>query len=160
MLMKKGLDSKTIFEEEIKEEIENLIDELLLLTSAEIKVVILSSSSFLPKFTLASRKKTALKRTQKEFCRFKMNKEGKISVLILISLKENFVQIIASKNVDNIVPPETWYSAINAIISTIKTTRSHLGIQNAVITIANELCKYFPRKEEHSGLFPDNVFLK
>lgn len=81
-------------------------------------------------------------------------------ILIMLSLKERKVQVLADKNINDKVTQDTWDRAVEIIVNNIKQNNQAQGIIQAVQYVGNILAQHFPRKQNDINEISDEVEIK
>jgi putative membrane protein len=75
-------------------------------------------------------------------------------ILIMISLLERRVQILADRAIDEKVPPATWNTVVQQLVSAIKEGRPAEGLCRAIAHCGELLAEHFPARPEDN---PDEL---
>lgn len=75
-------------------------------------------------------------------------------ILIMISLLERRVQVLADKAINEKVPPETWVHLVKDLIHAIKEGRATEGLCRMIVQCGELLAQHFPAR---SGDNPDEL---
>lgn len=78
-------------------------------------------------------------------------------ILILISLFEHRVQILADSGINAKVPPNTWDEIVAVIVDGLKNKRSATAICQAVERCGELLQEHFPRKHDDTDELPNLI---
>ena len=106
--MMKKLDALSFLTEAERNQIKECIGEAEKFTSGEIRVLIVSASSVIPKLCKTDQAKAVVRRAKAEFRRLGINKTHRSTgILILISLEEHMVRIQPDKAIDDLLPQDT-----------------------------------------------------
>lgn len=97
-------------------------------------------------------------RARREFTRLGIGKtEGATGVLVMISIFEHDVVVLADKAINDKVAPDTWKREVQILLTGVKAGRAGEGIAAAVTEIGALLAKHFPRREGDVNELPDDV---
>jgi uncharacterized membrane protein len=128
-------------------------------TSGEIKVLVVGSCQ--KPWPFISAQKAIYRRALKEFSAMRIGKTADhTGILIMLSLKERKVQILADKNINDKVTQETWDKAVEIIVNNIKQNNQAQGIIQAIEYVGNVLAQHFPRKENDTNEISDEIEIK
>jgi putative membrane protein len=95
------------------------------------------------------------RRAELAFYQHGLNKtrEG-TGILIMISLLERRVQVLADKGINEKVPSGIWNHLVEELIQHIKAGRTSDGLSRAITQCGDLLARYFPAKEKDN---PDEL---
>lgn len=159
--MKNISDAQTFLTEVELKQVKDCITEAEKLTSGEIKVLICSASSILPRVTIADKEKAVIRRAKREFSRLGINKtKDSTGILILISVEERMVRVQPDEAIDDIMPQSTWQPLVNCVVEGIKGGFPARGLCNAVSQMGNFLSKHFPIKPGDVDELSNDVVIK
>lgn len=131
------------------------------MTSGEIRVLVVAASSILPLFGKKERRAALRRRAVKEFAKLGIqNTRDKTGVLIMVSLEERMVQVLAGSGINSVVPESTWPAMVQCITEGIKQGNPARGISMAVTDIGKMLSENFPAKLDDSDELPNEVVIK
>lgn len=144
-----------------KEEIADAIAKAEAKTSGEIRVLVVAASSVVPQLTKGEQRMALLHRAEKEFVKLGIqNTRDKTGVLIMVSLEERMVQVLAGSGINDLVPENTWPDMVQCIVDGIKAGNTAQGISRAVAVIGTMLAEHFPVKSDDSNELSDSVVIK
>ncbi len=131
------------------------------LTSGEIRVLVVAASSVLPKLGKKDQKRALRHRAEREFTRLGMqNTRDRTGVLIMISIEERMVQVLAGSAINSVVPENSWPAMVQCVVEGIKGGNPARGITTAVAGIAGMLSEHFPEKPDDSNELSNAVVIK
>lgn len=82
---------------------------------------------------------------------------GRTGVLIFVSLAEHYVEIIADKGINDVVPANAWDQAVADFLDKVKAGHLADGFI-AVVNDCGELLKqHFPASKENNNQLPDHL---
>lgn len=144
-----------------KEEIADAIAKAEGKTSGEIKVLVVAASSVVPQLTKGEQRMALRNRAEKEFVKLGIqNTREKTGVLIMVSLEERMVQVLAGSGINSVVPESIWPEMVQWIVEGIKSGNIAQGISTAVAAIGTLLAEHFPLKSDDSNELSDSVVIK
>jgi len=144
-----------------KEEIADAIAKAEAKTSCEIRVLVVAASSVVPQLTKSEQRMALRHRAEKEFVRLGIqNTRDRTGVLIMVSLEERMVQVLAGSGINTLVPENTWPDMVQCIVDGIKAGNTAQGISKAVAAIGSLLAEHFPVKSDDSNELSDSVVIK
>lgn len=82
---------------------------------------------------------------------------NRTGVLILVSLLERRVQILADAGIHPKVPPETWERLANRITSGMKSGQTCASFIEAIDACGRLLAEHFPRRPDDTDELPDRL---
>lgn len=82
---------------------------------------------------------------------------GATGVLIYLSLDERRAELIADAAIHVKVAPETWGSAMAALVAAVKDGRPGDGMAEAVRQVGAVLAEHFPRSADDRNELPDRL---
>lgn len=152
------------------EEIKKAIVQAELTTSGEIVVTIFKPLNrflkiraillgwLIPSFSLKS---LAHQKAVNEFMRLGIQQtQGRTGVLICIAPEEKMINIIADRDINNLVESKIWDAAVVQIQSSINLHLAGVGICHSIKFIGQVLAEHFPRKADDKNELPDEVHLE
>lgn len=144
-----------------KEEIADAIAKAEAKTSGEIRVLVVAASSVVPQLTKSEQRMALRHRAEKEFVKLGIqNTRDRTGVLIMVSLEERMVQVLAGSGINSVVPESTWPDMVQCIVEGIKAGNTAQGISAAVAAIGTLLAEHFPLKSDDSNELSDSVVFK
>ncbi len=102
------------------------------------------------------RRRAVRRRAEREFVRLGIAQtRERTGVLVMLSLRERRVQILADRAINEKVPPGTWNDGVAEIVDAIRKKRPADGICEAVRRIGEHLAAHFPRRPDDVNELPD-----
>jgi uncharacterized membrane protein len=143
------------------DDIADAISKTEAMTSGEIRVLVVAASSILPLLSKSERRAALRRRAEKEFTKLGIqNTRDKTGVLIMVSIEERMVQVLAGSGINSVVPENTWPSMVQCIVEGIKAGNPAEGILTAVTDIGKMLSEYFPIKSDDYNELSNAVVIK
>jgi len=159
--MKTYKDALNFLSSDQRNEISDAIAKAETITSSEIRVLVVAASSLLPKSSKSDQKEALRSRAIKEFSKLGMyNTKDKTGVLIMVSIEERMVQVLAGNGINSVVPENTWPSLVQRITEGIKAGNPAQGIILAVTDIGTMLSEKFPIKPDDSNELSNVIIIK
>lgn len=159
--MKTYKDALNFLTNEQRDEIAGAIAKTEALTSGEIRVLVVAASSVVPQLTKSEQRMALRHRAVKEFAKLGIqNTQDRTGVLIMVSIEERMVQVLAGSGINSIVPENTWPSMVQCITEGIKAGNPTQGISKAVADIGKLLSEHFPIKSDDSNELSNAVVVK
>lgn len=81
----------------------------------------------------------------------------KSGVLILLSLMEHRVQLLADAGIHRRVPPETWERLVQQIASGMKEGHPFEALRGAIDACGRLLAEHFPKRPDDTDELPDHL---
>lgn len=81
----------------------------------------------------------------------------KSGVLILLSLMEHRVQILADAGIHQRVPPEIWEKLVQQIASGVKEGHPFEALRGAIDACGQLLAEHFPKRPDDTDELPDHL---
>jgi putative membrane protein len=78
-------------------------------------------------------------------------------ILILVSLLEHRVEVLADRGINEKVPPETWNEIVNTITTGLKSRRACEAFCKAVQRCGDILATHFPRQADDRNELPNKL---
>ena len=154
-------DAQAFLSETARNEISACIAEVEKRTSAEIKVLVVAASSWFPRLAKNDQEAAIQKRAIKEYQLLGIgNTRDDTGVLIMISLEERKVRVLAGEAINQSVPPTTWATAANSITQSFKSALHSKGICTAVNDIGMHLTEHFPVRPDDTNEISNSVIIK
>jgi putative membrane protein len=154
-------DALNFLTSEQRDEIADAIAKAEAVTSGEIRVLVVAASSVLPQLSKSEQRTVLRRRAVKEFAKLGIqNTRDRTGVLIMVSIEERMVQILAGNGINSIVPENTWPSMVHCITEGIKAGNPAQGISKAVADIGKLLSEHFPIKSDDSNELSNAVVVK
>ena len=102
------------------------------------------------------RKRAVRRRAEREFVRLGIaSTQGRTGVLLMLSLRERMVQVLADKAIHEKLPPSAWEETVNQVVGEIRKGRTADGLCQAVRSIGERLATHFPRRADDVNELPD-----
>jgi len=159
--MKIYKDALNFLSGEQRNVVEDAIAKAEALTSGEIRVLVVAASSVLPLFNKNDRKIALRRRAEREFAKLGIhNTRDRTGVLIMVSIEERMVQVLAGSGINSVVSESTWPAMVRCIVEGIKAGDPASGISSAVAEIGKMLSEYFPIKSDDSNELSNEVVFK
>jgi putative membrane protein len=83
--------------------------------------------------------------------------EGRVGILLFLSLDEHRAEIVADEAIHSLVAPERWGEAMAALIARIKDGDAAGGMAAAVGQIGTVLLAHFPKTTTDTNELPDRL---
>jgi putative membrane protein len=156
--MIKKIDALNFLTEAELLQVKDCIRDAESLTSGEIKVVIASASSIIPRQRKSDQERAVIWKAKSLFRKLGINKtRDSTGILILISLEEHMVRVHPDAAIDRILSESTWQPLVNCIIDGIKGGLPAKGICMSISQIGTLLAKHFPIKHDDKDELPNEV---
>lgn len=140
-----------------KTAIKNAVQQAESRTSGEIRVLVVSASK--RPWNLTSPEKAVHQRARREFASMGIgNTADRTGILIMLSLKERRVEVLADKGINDKV--KAWEEVVEIIVSNIKQGKQAAGIIQAVEFVGKILAEHFPRKKDDTNELSDEIAVK
>ena len=78
-------------------------------------------------------------------------------VLIFVAVAEHYVEIIADRGIDALVPPDTWDQAVAEFIERVRGGRVAEGFLAAIGAVGERLAEHFPRAPDDTEELPNHL---
>jgi len=85
------------------------------------------------------------------------NTEGRSSILLFVSVAEHYVEIIADKGINDVVPAGTWENVVNDFITKVKAGQYVEGFLVAIDDCGSILAEHFPAQVDDVNELPDHL---
>lgn len=96
------------------------------------------------------------RRAEREFVRLGIAQtRDHTGVLLMLSLRERMVQVLADRAINEKVPPGTWEPLAAGIADAIRQKRTADGLCEAVQKVGEYLAAHFPRRSDDANELPD-----
>lgn len=159
--MKTCKDALNFLADAERDEIADAIAKAEAMTSGEIRVLIVAASSILPKLGKKEQRIALRQRAVREFTKLGIqNTRDKTGVLVMVSLEERMVQVLAGSGINSVVPEHTWSAMVRCITEGIKAGSPAKGIVAAVADIGKMLAENFPMKSDDANELSNTVVIK
>jgi uncharacterized membrane protein len=159
--MKTYKDALNFLSSDQRNEIADAISKAETMTSGEIRVLVVAASSLFPKRSKNGQKEALRQRAVKEFSKLDIhNTKDKTGVLIMVSLEERMVQVLAGNGINSVVPEETWPTLVHRVTEGIKAGNPAQGIIMAVTDIGTMFSEKFPLQPDDSNELSNVVVIK
>lgn len=147
-----------------KNEIESCIADIEKKTSAEIKLLVVQSSRplrFIPRISEKDKEKDVLRRAKEEYHKLGIgNTQEDTGILIMISLAEEMVWVLAGEAINRKIPQDRWPTMVNTIITGIRSGFAGKSICVALQSISGILQEHFPVKPDDVNEICNSVVIK
>lgn len=159
--MKTYKDALNFLTDAEKNEIAGAIARAEAITSGEIRLLVVAASSVFPQLSKGEKRAAVRGRAIREFSKLEIqNTRDRTGVLIMVSIEERMVQILAGTGINSIVPENTWPSMVKCITEGIKAGNPASGIVRAVADIGEMLSKHFPVRSDDFDELSNAVAVK
>lgn len=159
--MKTYQDALNFLTSDQRNEIADAIAKAEAMTSGEIRILVVAASSVLPLLSKKDRKIAVRRRAEREFAKLKIqNTRDRTGVLMMVSLEERMVQVLAGVGINSVVPENTWPVMVRCITEGIKAGNPAQGITMAVADIGKMLSENFPIKADDYNELSNAVVIK
>lgn len=85
------------------------------------------------------------------------NTEERTGILLFVSIAEHYVEIIADKGINDVVPNGTWDNIVNNFVFRVKNGQYTEGFITAIETCGDMLEEHFPGQENDTNELPDRL---
>lgn len=85
------------------------------------------------------------------------NTEGRTGILLFVSVAEHYVEVIADKGINDVVPDGTWDKVVNDFVLKVKEKRYTQGFIDAIEDCGNILAEHFPAQRENENELPNHL---
>ena len=85
------------------------------------------------------------------------NTEGRTGILIFVSVAEHYVEVIADKGINDVVPDGTWDRVVAEFIARVKARQYTQGFVAAVEECGDILSEHFPAQFENVDELPNHL---
>jgi putative membrane protein len=85
------------------------------------------------------------------------NTEGRTGILLFVSVAEHYVEIIADKGINDVVPEGTWDKVVNAFVGQVKAGQYTQGFVAAVENCGTILAEHFPAQIDDINELPNHL---
>lgn len=82
---------------------------------------------------------------------------GRTGVLIFVSLAEHYVEIIADKGINDVVPANAWDQAVAKFVQKVKAGQLAAGFITVVNDCGDLLKQYFPAAKDNKNELPNRL---
>lgn len=142
-------------------EIEDAISKAEMMTTGEIRVLVTAASSVLPKFNKKNQRVALRRRAVREFSKLGIhNTRDKTGVLVMVSIEERMVQVLAGSGINSVVPENTWHIMVQSVTEGIKAGNPAQGISKAITDIGTILSEHFPLKPDDTNELSNALIIK
>jgi putative membrane protein len=83
--------------------------------------------------------------------------QARTGVLILVSVAEHYVEIIADEGINGLVPPGTWDSAVADFVEQVRAGQIAEGFLAVVEVVGKRLAEHFPRPANDRDELPNRL---
>lgn len=159
--MKTYQDALNFLTDDQRGEVADAISKAEAMTSGEIRVLVVAASSVLPLLSKVGQRNALMRRAVREFTKLGIqNTRDRTGVLIMVSIEERLVKVLAGSGINSVVPEKTWPAMVQSITEGIKTGDPVKGIATAVSEIGVMLSEHFPVKSDDTNELPNTVVIK
>ena len=85
------------------------------------------------------------------------NTQGRTGILLFVSIAERYVEVIADKGINDVVPTGTWDKIVNDFINQVKAGRPGDGFIGAINGCAEIMREHFPASDINPDELPDHL---
>ena len=85
------------------------------------------------------------------------NTEGRTGVLIFVSVAERYVEVIADKGINDVVPAGTWDKVVSDFITQVRAGQYTQGFITTIENCGEILAEHFPAKVENINELPNHL---
>lgn len=85
------------------------------------------------------------------------NTEERTGILLFVSIAEHYVEIIADKGINDVVPNGTWDNIVNNFVSHVKNGQYTEGFITAIESCGSILEEHFPGEVNGTNELPDRL---
>lgn len=85
------------------------------------------------------------------------NTEGRTGILLFVSVAEHYVEIIADKGINDVVPAGTWDKVVSDFVSKVKAGQYTEGFLAAVEGCGAILAEHFPAQVDDVNELPNHL---
>lgn len=83
--------------------------------------------------------------------------EGRTGVLLFVGVAERYVEVIADKGINAVVPNGSWDWVVADFLAMVKTGDVAEGFVKAIKGIGTHLIEHFPAEEKNPNELPDHL---
>ena len=83
--------------------------------------------------------------------------EGRNGIIVMVSLLEHRVEILADKGINDKIDPEKWSEICQKLISQIKSNKLADGVREAIRDCGEILEAHFPSQDENPNELPNKL---
>jgi putative membrane protein len=85
------------------------------------------------------------------------NTEGRTGILIFVSVAERYVEVIADKGINDVVPQGTWDKVVSDFVTQVKAGKYTQGFLTAVEDCGTILAEHFPAQVGNINELPNHL---
>ena len=85
------------------------------------------------------------------------NTEGRTGILLFVSVAEHYVEVIADKGINDVVPDGTWEKVVGDFISKVKAGQHTQGFIAAIEDCGKVMQKHFPADNDNPNELPNHL---
>jgi putative membrane protein len=135
---------------------------LLLIGQAVVFLIVRYALAWPPLRMLATPGLTKSRRVRRRALQFfkssaEKRTQGRVGILLYLSLAEHRAEIIADEAIHRLVPPERWGDAMAALLAKLRVGDPGGGMSDAVTGIAHILAEHFPKTDTDVNELPDRL---
>jgi putative membrane protein len=85
------------------------------------------------------------------------NTEGRTGILLFVSVAEHYVEVIADKGINDVVPDGTWDKVVTDFVLKVKEKQYTQGFIAAIEDCGNILAEHFPAQGDSQNELPNHL---
>lgn len=85
------------------------------------------------------------------------NTQGRTGILLFVSIAEHYVEVIADKGINDVVPDGTWDKVVNDFVTRVKAGQHAEGFITAINDCGEIMRKYFPASDVNPNELPNHL---
>jgi putative membrane protein len=85
------------------------------------------------------------------------NTQGRTGILLFVSIAEHYVEVIADKGINDVVPAGTWDQVVSHFITRVKAGQYAEGFIDAINGCGDIMRNYFPATDINPDELPDHL---
>lgn len=85
------------------------------------------------------------------------NTQGRTGILLFVSVAEHYVEVIADKGINDVVPAGTWDKVVNNFISKVKAGQHAQGFIAAINDCGEIMRQHFPAADVNPNELPNHL---
>jgi putative membrane protein len=85
------------------------------------------------------------------------NTEERTGILLFVSIAEQYVEVIADKGINDVVPEGTWDNIVNNFLSYVKKSQYAEGFITTIENCGGILAEHFPGQTDDKNELPDHL---
>lgn len=107
--------------------------------------------------TLIKRQRAGRAALEQFFLQNLHNTRERTGILIFVSLAESYVEIIADKGINDVVPKDTWDKVVADFVAAVKEGKPAEGFVTAITQCGHVLHEHFPARDDNPNELPDHL---